>query len=616
MHDSEGNNVKRIFGGIIAVLCALTVLFAITPTQKASADDEYYNIDGLWWGFEKATGTITWIPYAWEGSVIPSEIEGVKVVALGDGWVCYNNDEGKRDHLKEIVLPDGLKKIGEGAFSNCRIESIVIPDSVESIGDYAFRGCSELKEISMPGSLKEIGQSCFAGCIKLTRIRIPKNVNKIGAYAFRGCEDLEEVIFDGKESNITFGKNVFSECIWLHPDFSEPYRTSQYYRNRMDLKFSGDHVKDAIAIAASQEGYNEGRTFEDLDGMNRNYTKEYLKDYTEFNYYIGRPEWLWRPGLSEAWVYGGWCGQFCGWCLNMAGIPDEAHQYLNDEPDEEHVLWKDTVYAGGKYKVKPGDVLHMKEGHYSLVVTITEKKDSVVFGTWNGNWPGVVWHDFEYSKKDGRMVDRSWSGDDLTEILKFEPEVIEKLPHYTITFDANGGKTSKKSKDICEGAYFGVMPIPTREGYAFDGWYTEKTGGKKITAYRKARNTGDITLYARWIKESEKTDSTDQTDNDKENNEACANDAKPDVTVSSKTVKLSSLKNADMTVIIEKTGCNCSASFMNKTSGKLKKYVSVSKTGTVTIKKGAPKGTVKIKVTLKSVGGGETTVKTVKIKVK
>ncbi|MCR5324622.1 MAG: leucine-rich repeat protein [Lachnospiraceae bacterium] len=621
--------LRRIFRGIIVITGILFAMLAIQPRYLANAAGSSVKVDGLWWSVDKETGTITWIPYEWKGGEIPAELDGIKISAIGQ-WACWNDENGQRDHLKTVILPEGITHLDNGAFYHCMFDSIVLPDSLEEIGDQAFAGCVNLKSIVIPEGVTKIGRRAFAECKLLTKVNIPKSCKAIGDYAFNGCEDLEEVNYAGKESDIEFGSSVYGGCFWMHPDFSDPYRTSQYYRNLMALTLTGEYVQDAISIAASQEGYNEGKSFEDFDGMNRDYSKSALKDYTEFNYYIGRPEWLWRPGLSKVGNYGGWCGQFCGWCLNMAGIPDEAHQYLNDEPDEEHVLWKDTVYAGGEYKIKPGDVLHMKEGHYALVAKETEKKDSVVFGTWNGNWPGVVWHDFEYYKKDGRMVDRSWSNDDITEILKFEPEIIEELPHYTVKFDANGGKTKIKSKDICEGAYFGIMPVPTRDGYTFDGWYTAKTGGRKITAYRKARNIGNLTLYAHWVVKSGKDDNNSQSGTDgsddngsqsgtgglNENDDTCEKDALPDVAVSAKSVKRSALKDADQTVVISQTGCGCKASFANKTSGKLKKYVSVSKTGVVTIKKGAPKGTVKIKVTLKPADGGDKVVKTVKIKVK
>ena len=39
------------------------------------------------------------------------------------------------------------------------------------------------------------------------------------------------------------------------------------------------------------------------------------------------------------------------------------------------------------------------------------------------------------------------------------------------------------------------LPNPSRQGYIFDGWYTEETGGEKIESYDLDE---DITLYAHW----------------------------------------------------------------------------------------------------------------------
>lgn len=39
------------------------------------------------------------------------------------------------------------------------------------------------------------------------------------------------------------------------------------------------------------------------------------------------------------------------------------------------------------------------------------------------------------------------------------------------------------------------LPVPTRDGYTFDGWYSASTGGSIITSYSPTSNT---TLYAHW----------------------------------------------------------------------------------------------------------------------
>jgi uncharacterized repeat protein (TIGR02543 family) len=70
-----------------------------------------------------------------------------------------------------------------------------------------------------------------------------------------------------------------------------------------------------------------------------------------------------------------------------------------------------------------------------------------------------------------------------------------------ITFNANGGKVSGKTKlvkSVKRDAKLGKLKAPTRKGYTFKGWYTKKSGGKKISANTKA--TKDISYYAQWKK--------------------------------------------------------------------------------------------------------------------
>lgn len=69
-----------------------------------------------------------------------------------------------------------------------------------------------------------------------------------------------------------------------------------------------------------------------------------------------------------------------------------------------------------------------------------------------------------------------------------------KSVHYTITFDAQGGSpVNPIVADV--GNLFTAMPTTTRENYVFDGWYTEPSGGVRVTQIEDGK---DITLYAHW----------------------------------------------------------------------------------------------------------------------
>jgi len=72
---------------------------------------------------------------------------------------------------------------------------------------------------------------------------------------------------------------------------------------------------------------------------------------------------------------------------------------------------------------------------------------------------------------------------------------------YTITFDANGGVTTTSSKTVTFGQTYGTLPVPTYDGYTFQGWFAKADGtGDKATS--ETAVTGDVTLYAKWVEET------------------------------------------------------------------------------------------------------------------
>lgn len=95
------------------------------------------------------------------------------------------------NYLKEIVLNEGIKKIGDQAFTGCSsLESITLPSTVTEIGVYAFTGCKNLRHVSLNEGLQVIGNMAFANCKSLEIIEIPSTVTEIGKKSF-----MKHVIF-------------------------------------------------------------------------------------------------------------------------------------------------------------------------------------------------------------------------------------------------------------------------------------------------------------------------------------------------------------------------------------------------------------------------------------
>ena len=68
----------------------------------------------------------------------------------------------------------------------------------------------------------------------------------------------------------------------------------------------------------------------------------------------------------------------------------------------------------------------------------------------------------------------------------------------TVRLNANGGKVSPASKVVTCGSTYGTLPTPTRTGYDFDGWYTQKTDGTKVDDNTTVTTAANHTLYAHW----------------------------------------------------------------------------------------------------------------------
>lgn len=89
---------------------------------------------------------------------------------------------------------------------------------------------------------------------------------------------------------------------------------------------------------------------------------------------------------------------------------------------------------------------------------------------------------------------------DYTSGMSVVPSTTTAATSYTVTFNPNGGSISQASKVVAPGQKYGVLPMPSWDGYTFDGWFTLPSGGTQVTAATTVTLTGNQTLYAHWTK--------------------------------------------------------------------------------------------------------------------
>ena len=107
----------------------------------------------------------------------------------------------------------------------------------------------------------------------------------------------------------------------------------------------------------------------------------------------------------------------------------------------------------------------------------------------------VTTFDAEYSEQYAIVLKAGSSSNDVTiEALYRSDTPVTK----TVTLDANGGTVSPTTIQCTTGETYGVLPIPTRSGWRFIGWFDDQTGGNQIDGETQFTDTSPTTLYAHW----------------------------------------------------------------------------------------------------------------------
>jgi len=135
---------------------------------------------------------------------IPNYIAGKPVVRIGKYAfeACVN--------LRSVSFPPFLHTIAEAGFGGAGLRSVVVPECVTELAVWAFADCSDLTNIVLPNGLMKVGTMAFGGCWALPSIAIPETVTEISAYAFEKCYALTNFVFP--EEVIIVSSRIFNDC--------------------------------------------------------------------------------------------------------------------------------------------------------------------------------------------------------------------------------------------------------------------------------------------------------------------------------------------------------------------------------------------------------------------
>lgn len=105
----------------------------------------------------------------------------------------YSGVNSEVEGIRTVIIPDGVRKIGNGAFKGMsNLETVTFRNTRETIefGTDVFAYCSNLQSITLPGSPTEIPAGMFKDCVSLESMPSPSSLRKIGAAAFSGCSNM------------------------------------------------------------------------------------------------------------------------------------------------------------------------------------------------------------------------------------------------------------------------------------------------------------------------------------------------------------------------------------------------------------------------------------------
>ena len=192
---------------------------------------------------------------------------------------------------------------------------------------------------------------------------------------------------------------------------------------------------------------------------------------------------------------------------NVAGRPGQTFFSVQSYTDNDGVLafvadwgYEITYNANGGLHVPSSQV--KREGETITLSEMVPTREGYKFLGWSTNSSATTATYFangEFSENANTTLYAVWE---------------KEKAIYTITYDVNGGTNKPENQTKQEGISIKLSSvIPTRKGYKFLGWSTNKNA---TTATYAANATfsedGNITLYAVWKKEKNESDNTTDSD--------------------------------------------------------------------------------------------------------
>lgn len=191
--------------------------------------------------------------------VTPPEVE-----EIGEFAFAYQTQ------LKEVVLTENVRKIGNSAFYSCSTLERITMKNVTQIGKYAFYGCFKLAMIDFGERLNLIDKFAFAMNMSLEEVELPKSLKRVGKGIFMCCMGLKSL----KYHELYIDREHFIGCfnlssingekhnLWQYDDCADNIVISEILSHTQktlyqDNKWNNDLIMNALGFGTESEREQE-----------------------------------------------------------------------------------------------------------------------------------------------------------------------------------------------------------------------------------------------------------------------------------------------------------------------------------------------------------------------
>jgi len=145
--------------------------------------------------------------------------------------------------LKSISLPQSVRTISDGAFSNCStMLYATIQEGVESIASSAFQSCLSLRKVIIPSTVANLGSFVLRDNKIITRLVVPENVTEMDSFSLYGLNALESLTFLS-ETPSKLGSRALDETnncpVYVPASAVEAYKTASDWKVYADRIVAG-----------------------------------------------------------------------------------------------------------------------------------------------------------------------------------------------------------------------------------------------------------------------------------------------------------------------------------------------------------------------------------------